>query len=458
IYISFFLFYIFEESTRQDFLNMASFQLQRAIESPTLELKIVSASELSHVDAEDKMDVYAVVSINGETTEKTQAAKTPIDYDGCFNPTWNHTIKFLFNEEAAREGLLTLKVELFSYWLEGRDDLYLGEVNVSVQELFTTNPLPPFANGNVNKMKSLTCPIKLTDGGCANARLSLLYRFKPAPVEGPYHPEPQDHSPSIGQPVYPNRDPGRQLVVYSPRIQTGTTKMVLEVVIKHAKDIRDVNAFSVMDVYASVAILKDRKVKDRINTPVDFAADTNPKLNHRVKFSLDEKLAQEGRLILLVEMMSHRPFLGDKEIGFVRLPIQQLLASNPPTPLKHGEGNGMKLETHALTGPYGKKGVVSFTYRFLTEQVTFSTVTPPSTTTSQPYMYIPVSPHSYASSDPVQVTPSYLPVQQGGNAGPSNGLVPIYMPTPYQPHGYEQYPILPAAQPYTHPQPPPPQL
>ncbi|CAN7118604.1 unnamed protein product, partial [Brassica rapa subsp. narinosa] len=458
IYISFFLFYIFEESTRQDFLNMASFQLQRAIENPTLELKIVSASELSHVDAEDKMDVYAVVSINGETTEKTQAAKTPIDYDGCFNPTWNHTIKFLFNEEAAREGLLTLKVELFSYWLEGRDDLYLGEVNVSVQELFTTNPLPPFANGNVNKMKSLTCPIKLTDGGCANARLSLLYRFKPAPVEGPYHPEPQDHSPSIGQPVYPNPDPGRQLVVYSPRIQTGTTKMVLEVVIKHAKDIRDVNAFSVMDVYASVAILKDRKVKDRINTPVDFAADTNPKLNHRVKFSLDEKLAQEGRLILLVEMMSHRPFLGDKEIGFVRLPIQQLLASNLPTPLKNGEGNGMKLETHALTGPYGKKGVVSFTYRFLTEQVTFSTVTPPSTTTSQPYMYLPVSPHSYASSDPVQVTPSYVPVQQGGNAGPSNGLVPIYMPTPYQPHGYQQYPTLPAAQPYPHPQPPPPQL
>lgn len=410
---------------------MATLQLQRAIESPTLELKIVSASDLSHVDAADKMDVYAIVSINGEPTQKTQAAKTPIDYDGGFNPTWNHTIKFSFNEEAALEGLLTLKVELFSYWLEGRDDLYLGEVNVSVQELLR-------ANGNVNnKMKSLTCPIKLTDGGgCGNARLSILYRFKPAPVE--------DHTPSIGQPVYPNPDPGHhQLVVYSPRIQTGrTTKMVLEVVIKHAKDIRDVNAFSVMDVYASVAILKDRKVKDRINTPVDFAADTNPKLNHRVKFSLDEKLAQEGRLILLVEMMSHRPFLGDKEIGFVRLPVQQLLASNPPTPLENGEGNGMKLETHALTGPYGKKGVVSFTYRFLTEQVTFSTVpTPSSTTTSQPYMYLPVSPHSYASSDPVQVTSSYVSVQQqGGNAGPSNGLVPVYMPTPYRPHVYPQPP------------------
>ncbi|KAF8049407.1 hypothetical protein N665_2220s0005 [Sinapis alba] len=432
---------------------MDSLQLQRAKESPTLELKIVSASDLSHVDAADKMDVYAVVSINGETTQKTQVAKTPIDYDGCFNPTWNHTIKFLFNEEeAAREGLLTLKVELFSYWLEGRDDLYLGEANVSVQELLTTNTLPSFANSNVNKMKSLTCPIKLTDGGCTNAKLSLLYRFKPAPVEDPYHPEPQDHSPSIGQPVYPNPDPGHhQLVVYSPS-QTGTTKMVLEVVIKHAKDIRDVNAFSVMDVYASVAILKDRKVKDRINTPVDFAADTNPKLNHRVKFSLDEKLAQEGRLILLVEMMSHRPFLGDKEIGFVRLPIQQLLASNPPTPLKNGEGSGMKLETHALTGPYGKKGVVSFTYRFLTEQVTFSTVPPSSTTTSQPYMCLPISPHSYASSDPVQVTSSYVPVQQGGNVGPSNGLVPIYMPTPYQPHGYQQYPTLPV-QPY--PQQPP---
>ncbi|CDY62707.1 BnaC01g41920D [Brassica napus] len=152
---------------------MASSHLQRAIENPTLELKVVSASGLSHVDATDEMDVYAVVSINDD---KKQAAKTPIDYDGGPNPTWNHTIKLTVNEEAAREGLLTLKVELFSYWLKGKDDLYLGDVDISVHELFDSTPLPPFANGNVNKMKSLTFPIKVTEGGGTNAKI-ILHRL-----------------------------------------------------------------------------------------------------------------------------------------------------------------------------------------------------------------------------------------------------------------------------------------
>ncbi|KAH0942316.1 hypothetical protein HID58_001953 [Brassica napus] len=354
------------------------------------------------------MDVYAVVSINDD---KKQAAKTPIDYDGGPNPTWNHTIKLTVNEEAAREGRLTLKVELFSYWLKGKDDLYLGDVDISVHELFDSNPLPPSANGNVNKMKSLTFPIK-------------------------------DHSPSIGQPVYPHSD------------QTTTTKLILEIVIKLAKNIEDVNAFLAMDVYASVAICKDREVKDRINTPVAFSANTNPKWNQKIKFLIDEKLGQEGRLMLLVELMSHRPLLGDKEIGSVRLPIQQLLSSNPPSSSASGDANGMKLETHALTGPYGKKGVVSFTYRFLAEQIRVATVTTPSTT-SQPYiMYLPVKPHSNSSSDPVQVTSSYVAVQQGVISGTSNGLVPIYMPPQYPSHEYQQYSPR-KQQPRAQPQPPP---
>uniref|UniRef100_A0A1J3F3G4 C2 domain-containing protein n=1 Tax=Noccaea caerulescens TaxID=107243 RepID=A0A1J3F3G4_NOCCA len=432
---------------------MSSRQLQKAIENPTLELKIVSASEVSHTDVTDKMDVYAVVSINGDdTTQPKQAAKTPIDYDGGSNPTWNHTVKFSINEREANEGLLNIKVELFSYWLEGKDDLYLGEVNVSVQELLASTP---FANGNVNKMKPLTCPIKVTEGGSTKATMSLLYRFKSVPVEESCLPAP-DNSPSIGQPVYskPDQAISGQPVVFSPRFQSSTAKLILQVVIKYAKDIEDVNALSVMDVYASVAILKDRKVKDRINTPIAIFANTNPKWNQAMKFCLDEKLAQEGRLTLLVELMSHRPILGDKEIGFVRLPIKQLLSSNPPTSLTNGDANGMRLETHALTGPYGLKGVVTFTYRFLAEQVTVSTVPQPSTT-SQPYiMYLPVSPHSYASSDPIQVTSSYMTVQPGGsNAGPSNGLVPIYMPPTYRSHGYQQYsPRHPLPQPQQHSQ------
>ncbi|KAG7542745.1 C2 domain [Arabidopsis thaliana x Arabidopsis arenosa] len=430
---------------------MSSPQLQRAMENPTLELKIVSASDVNHIDATDKMDVYAVVSINGDTTQQKQAAKTPIDYDGGSNPTWNHTVKFSVNEREANEGLLTITVKLFSYWLDGDNDLYLGEVNISVQELLASNPIPPFTNGNINKMKSMTCPIKATEES-TKATVSLSYRFKPVPVEEPCPPSP-DYSPSIGKPVYRDLDPAKlgQPLVFSPRFQSTTGKLILELVIKFAKNIEDVNAFSSMDVYASVAILKDRKVKNRVNTPVAFAAYTNPTWNQKMKFSLDEKSAQEGRLMLLVELMSHRPFLGDKEIGFVRLPMQQLLGSNPPYPLTNsGDANGMKLETHALTGPYGKKGVVSFTYRFLAEQVT---APPPSTPGQQYIMYLPVSPQSYASSDQIQVTSSYVTVQPGAGSGPSNGLVPIYMPPTYQSHGYQQYsPRKPNPQPQLPPQ------
>ena len=135
---------------------MTSRWLQNAIENQTLELKIISANDVRYIDGKDKMDVYAVVSMKDDYTQIKQAAKTPIDYDGGCKPTWSHTFKFSVNEKAAGEGLLTVNVKLYSYWLEGEDDLYLGEVSVSLQELLAYNPRPPFANGNVNKMKLVT--------------------------------------------------------------------------------------------------------------------------------------------------------------------------------------------------------------------------------------------------------------------------------------------------------------
>ncbi|WZY70115.1 hypothetical protein YC2023_002355 [Brassica napus] len=89
------------------------------------------------------MDVYAAVSITGVTTQQKQSAKTPIDFYGCFNPTWNHTVKFSIAEEAVQ---FTLTVKLFSYWLEDENDLYLGQVTISVQEFLDSNPVQPLTN------------------------------------------------------------------------------------------------------------------------------------------------------------------------------------------------------------------------------------------------------------------------------------------------------------------------
>lgn len=66
-------------------------------ENLTLELKIICATDVTHSNMTDKIDVYAVASINGDNAQ-TQAVKTPIDYDGGSNPTWNHSVKFSVNE------------------------------------------------------------------------------------------------------------------------------------------------------------------------------------------------------------------------------------------------------------------------------------------------------------------------------------------------------------------------
>ncbi|KAG2263344.1 hypothetical protein Bca52824_070423 [Brassica carinata] len=105
-----------------------------ARENVSLEFKIICATNVSHTNLTDKMDVYAVVSIIGDDSQ-TQAAKTPTDNDGGTNPTWNHPVKFSVNEKEAHEGLLTVNVKLYSYWLEGSVDLVIGEVNNLISRL-----------------------------------------------------------------------------------------------------------------------------------------------------------------------------------------------------------------------------------------------------------------------------------------------------------------------------------
>ncbi|KAF3492699.1 hypothetical protein DY000_02053912 [Brassica cretica] len=309
------------------FSKMTSRRLQNAIENQTLELKIISANDVRYIDGKDKMDVYAVVSMKDDYTQMKQAAKTPIDYDGGCKPTWSHTVKFYVNEKAAGEGLLTVNVKLYSYWLEGEDDLYLGEVSVSLQELLAYNPRPPFANGNVNKMKYLS-------KSGSNGIMSASHIFTS--------------------------------VTYHHGDKTNRRARV----IKCAKDIEKVtNILDEMDVYALVTIRDGKKsVKHKSSTPAVFCAYQNPKWDHAVEFSLDEPLARDGSLTLFVELMSLRPFLGDKQIGHVNVSIQELLRLKPP--LTNGDSNDMMLVTESVSGSYGKKGTLSFAYKFLAEQVT----------------------------------------------------------------------------------------
>ncbi|CAN8324626.1 unnamed protein product [Cochlearia groenlandica] len=382
-----------------------------SLENLTLELKIICATNITHTNATDKIDVYAVVSLNLDDNSQIQAAKTPIDYDGGSNPTWNHPVKFSVSEKQAHEGLLSVNVKLYSYWLEGSVDLEIGEVNVSVQELLTSNPPSPLTNGNGDKMKLITRPVK-------EAILSLSYRFKREVASNTnMYPSLSDSSSSGRYPNrdysssfrYPNNDLGRSCrhAVDPPIVQTPMTKLVLELVIKSTKDIKDNSWIHGMDMYASATVREGKLVNHRSNTHIVYAVHKNPIWDHPIRFTLNEPLAREGKLTFFVQIICHRTIRGDKEIGIVEVPILQLLGSYPPSTLT----SDMKLVTRDVIHKTRKIGTLNFMYKFLNEQATIppapsqhNTIPPAQpqnvevssalpTTTPQPFimMYIPAS-------------------------------------------------------------------
>ncbi|KAL0717805.1 hypothetical protein Bca4012_067127 [Brassica carinata] len=82
---------------------------------------------------------------------------------------------------------------------------------------------------------------------------------------------------------------------------------------------------------------------------------SNPNWNHAVKFSVNERLAREGRLTLVVGLFSSR-LLGDKDIGKVEVPLVYLLPS--------ANSNGsMKFVTYQVRTPSERmKGSLTFSY------------------------------------------------------------------------------------------------
>ncbi|KAF5774209.1 putative C2 domain-containing protein [Helianthus annuus] len=97
-----------------------------------LDLTIISAKGLNKVNLVGKMDVYAVVYING-TKNQDQKQKTPVDNNGDANPNWNHQMKFMINESEALQNRSTLVVKIKTEGMFGDKDL--GEVHVPVKEL-----------------------------------------------------------------------------------------------------------------------------------------------------------------------------------------------------------------------------------------------------------------------------------------------------------------------------------
>ncbi|OMO68782.1 C2 calcium-dependent membrane targeting [Corchorus capsularis] len=217
----------------------------------------------------------------------------------------------------------------------------------------------------------------------------------------------------------------------------------LEITVISASDLKCVNHFTKMDVYGVVSINGDHRTAQR--TPVDKDCGSNPEWNHKMKFTIEEALAQQNRLNLFIHLKSDR-HLRDKEIGCVQVPIKELLDNN------NGNEKIEQNVSYNVRLPNGKaKGVLNFSYKFGEK---FEKPVPAGHAKNKGTVYPPPPAGAYPPPPTGYPTPSgvYPPAPQGaagayppphqGEAGtyrltPADYLTPsgLYPPSPHEAAG-----------------------
>jgi hypothetical protein len=220
----------------------------------------------------------------------------------------------------------------------------------------------------------------------------------------------------------------------------------LEINVISARDLKDVNYISKMDVYAVVSISgvdSKQQPKQKTKTPVDRDGGKNPTWNFPIKFTIPETSLAENHLSLVFKLKCERA-LGDKDIGEVNVPIKELLDSA-------GDGKSMKFVSYQVRKPSGKpKGEINFSFKFgEIEKVVVpeasSSAAKATNSNSQPVAAYPAGPTSVPYGGPG----SYPPPPAGYGYPPPP---PGYGYPPPPPYG--GYPP-PQPQGYGYPPPPP---
>ncbi|CAI8590093.1 unnamed protein product [Vicia faba] len=130
----------------------------------------------------------------------------------------------------------------------------------------------------------------------------------------------------------------------------------LELNIISAKDLKDVNLFSKMDVYAVVSITGDPINPQTATTHIHRNGGKNPTWNFSVKFTVNESLANQNRLSLEIKLISDRA-VGDTVIGTVHISLKELL-DNP-------SGDSLRQVGYQVRTTSGKsKGTLNLSYKF----------------------------------------------------------------------------------------------
>ncbi|KAH7655000.1 C2 domain-containing protein [Dioscorea alata] len=248
----------------------------------------------------------------------------------------------------------------------------------------------------------------------------------------------------------------------------------LDITLISAKDLKDVNLFSKMEVYAVVSIDGNRRNVQR--TTPDRHGGANPAWNATLRLPLPPD--DPARHAVVIVLRAERA-LGDRDVGEVHIPLTEFLSGS-------GGGKTPQFVSYQVRKPSGKaKGVLNISFK-ISDAVAATSVpvppsaypsttayTPPSKAADQPQAYPPpaakasdYTPAAYppaASYPPASSYSSYPPPSKGSKAdepvtaypaGPSAYPPPQATAVPYgQPQGYPAYP---SGYGYQQPPPPPP--
>lgn len=140
----------------------------------------------------------------------------------------------------------------------------------------------------------------------------------------------------------------------------------LEIVIQSAQGLKYVNHVKKMKPYAVVFICDDNNnpISSMNNTAVDKDGGSNPKWNFLVKFNINIAKAQQNRHDLVVKLKSHHKSHGDKDIGEVRVPIAELLASCGDAGADEDDEKKVTSKNVVTLDGTLEEGTLAFSYKF----------------------------------------------------------------------------------------------
>ncbi|KAL8171984.1 hypothetical protein V2J09_023788 [Rumex salicifolius] len=355
----------------------------------TLELTLISASDLKNVNFIGKMDVYVVVSLSGDPRTKQ---KTPVHQDGGTSPYWNHTLRFTVDEATALNAGWEVVFQLKHEHTFGRDK-DVGEVRVPVKELLNNRdarittyqvrtPSGKFkgelkfsykATDAIVQSKAAAAPVKAypPTSSSASAYPYPAQSAYPAPSQTVYPPPPQSAYPQTAYP-YPGQSayPAPPATGYpyggymAPQQQPGygygypqqkpkrnggfgmglgagllggalggllIEDMVSdsydgELTLISAKDLKSVSQIGKMDVYVAVSI-SGANTRTMKKTPVDRNGGSNPSWNHTLAFTFNKATAVNRNWSVVFKAMHRRPLWWDKVVGQVRVPVKDIFVA-----------------------------------------------------------------------------------------------------------------------------------